>query len=88
MNQIIFILLLNPNDNLNYLLNQLSSYNFKLKKIFTENIIGALIEIDSNQLHHFKNNSLITVIKEEEISKTRCITRYFNYELYKNLKKK
>lgn len=83
MNQIIFII---TKDNIYQLIDKLSiSYKIKLKKIFTDNINGALIEIDSNNFNYFINDKTFIVIKEEDISKTKIINNYFNYILYKKL---
>lgn len=85
MTQIIFII---TEDNIYYLIDRLSLfYKFKLKKLFTDNINGALLEIDPNQLYYFKNNDSFIVIEEDQISKTKNITKYFNYETYKKLLK-
>ena len=59
--------------------------NIILKKIFTDNINGALIEIDSNHYDSFKNNNSFLVFDEDQLSKTKKIKKYFDYEKYKQL---
>lgn len=83
MSQIIFII---TEDNIYQLIDKLSlSYKIKLKKIFTDNINGALIEIDSHNYYSFKNNNSFLVFEEDQISKTKKIKKYFDYETYKKL---
>jgi hypothetical protein len=83
MSQIIFII---TEDNIYQLIDKLSiSYKIKLKKIFTDNINGALIEIDSNHYYSFKDNKSFLVFEEDQISKTKKIKKYFDYETYKKL---
>lgn len=85
MSQIIFII---TEDDICQLLDILSRhYKFKLKKLFTENINGALLEIDSNQFKYFKDHKLFTVIEEDRISKTKKISKCFDYENYKKILK-
>jgi hypothetical protein len=83
MSKIIFII---TEDNIYQLIDKLSiSYKIKLKKIFTDNINGALIEIDSNHYDSFKNNNSFLVFDEDQLSKTKKIKKYFDYEKYKQL---
>ena len=83
MSQIIFII---TEDNIYQLIDKLSlSYKFKLKKLFTDNINGALLEIDQNQFCYFKDNNSFLIFEEDQISKTKKIKKHFDYELYKNL---
>jgi hypothetical protein len=85
MSQIIFII---SEDNIYQLIDRLSRhYKFKLKKLFTEDINGALLEIDSNQFRYFKDNETFIIIEEDKISRTKKINKFFNYEMYKNLLK-
>lgn len=85
MSQIIFII---TEDDICQLLDNLSRhYKFKLKKLFTENINGALLEIDSNQFKYFKDHKLFTFIEEDRISKTKKISKFFDYENYKKILK-
>ena len=83
MSQIIFII---TEDNIYQLIDKLSlSYKIKLKKVFTDNINGALIEIDSNYYYLFKNNNSFLVFEEDQILTTKKIKKYFDYEIYKKL---
>lgn len=83
MNQIIFIKILNTNqNNFNFMpeIEKLSyTYRFNIKK-FISHMNGALIDININNINQLQKNSNISIIYEE----------YFSYsnELQKYLKNK
>ena len=49
--------------------------------------ISYVTRLKDSLVNFLKNDIYITIIEEDEIFRTKCISRYFNYPMYKKLLK-
>lgn len=79
MNQIIFIKILNTNqNNFNFMseIEKLSyTYSFNIKK-FISHMNGALIDININNINQLQKNTKVSIIYEEYFSYTNELQKY------------
>jgi len=84
MNQIIFIKILNINQN-NFIseIEKLSSiYKFTIKKIIYH-MNGTLIDVNINNINQLQKNLNISIIYENDFYKYRYLSEYLKYKKIK-----